>query len=111
MPTQLTVRALRLMLEKLPDGMVVDTEEGPAAGVIIEPTGRVVIKRWVQPPEYVPVPDFAKDYPDQAQTLEQTRLPFYCCNCQRKRPTRYMTPDLGPFCQECYKQIPLTYGY
>lgn len=54
---------------------------------------------------YAPVPEFARDYPNVAQTLRQTRLSFYCMNCQRKRPTRYLTPDFGPLCEDCLREI------
>jgi len=52
----------------------------------------------------VKIPDFAKDFPEMAQSLVQTRLPFYCINCQHKRETTYLTPDFGPFCDECLKE-------
>ncbi len=48
-----------------------------------------------------PIPSFARNFPDIAMDLAQTRLPFYCANCQRKRETTYLTPDFGPFCDEC----------
>lgn len=51
------------------------------------------------------VPDFAKDYPERAETLEQARLPFYCCNCYRKGPTRWLTPNFGPFCASCLREL------
>jgi hypothetical protein len=54
---------------------------------------------------FVKIPDFASGYPERAETLAHTRLPFYCCNCQRKRETAYLTPDFGPFCRECLGQI------
>ena len=52
-----------------------------------------------------PVPDFAADYPERAASIVHTRLPFYCANCRRKRPTKYLTPNFGPFCEECSKEI------
>ena len=52
------------------------------------------------------VPAFAADYPEVAQTLGHTRLPFYCCNCQRKRETTYLTDNFGPFCDDCLKEVP-----
>lgn len=51
------------------------------------------------------IPIFASDYPERAQTWAHFQLPFYCINCQRKRPTRYLTPNFGPFCKECLMQI------
>jgi hypothetical protein len=56
---------------------------------------------------YTPVPDFAADYPEIAETLEQARLPFYCINCYQKRETVYLTPNFGPFCRECVKEMRL----
>ena len=53
-----------------------------------------------------PIPAYAADYPEVAQTLSQCFLPFYCINCYRKRETVYLTPDFGPFCEECLKQLP-----
>jgi len=50
------------------------------------------------------IPLFARDYPEVAETLNQTRLPFYCINCQRKRETTYLTPNFGPFCDECLEE-------
>lgn len=52
-----------------------------------------------------PVPSYADRHPEVATTLEQARLPFYCCNCYRKRETIYLTPDFGPFCSECLKEL------
>ena len=49
----------------------------------------------------VTIPAYASDHPEQAQTLLQAMLPFYCINCYRKRETTYLTPDFGPFCDEC----------
>lgn len=57
--------------------------------------------------EREPIPQFTSDYPEVAQTIEQTRLPFYCYNCYRKRETRYITPNFGPFCDDCLKEIEL----
>ena len=57
------------------------------------------------PEEYEPVPQFMADYPEVAQTLSHTRLPSYCINCQHKRPTRYITPNFGPFCKECMDEL------
>lgn len=57
------------------------------------------------PEGYNSIPAFAEDYPKIARTLEQTRLPFYCCNCQRKRITRYINPNFGPFCDECLELL------
>jgi hypothetical protein len=37
----------------------------------------------------VTIPQYAEDYPAAAETLEQARLPFYCCNCYRKKETTY----------------------
>lgn len=54
------------------------------------------------------IPPFAVNdelYPLQAQSLLETRLPFYCCNCQRKAETTYLTPNFGPFCDECLKEL------
>ena len=51
------------------------------------------------------VPAFAFNYPVKAETLEQTRLPFYCANCQQKRMTRYLTPNFGPFCLDCFAEL------
>jgi len=50
------------------------------------------------------IPSFAADYPEVAVTLEQARLPFYCTNCYRKRETSYLTPNFGPFCDECLQE-------
>jgi len=54
---------------------------------------------------FTPVPDFAKDYPEQADSIDHVRLPFYCCNCLQKRPTRYLTPNFGLFCAECLREF------
>lgn len=51
------------------------------------------------------IPAFAADYPEVAKTLEHTRLPFYCMNCQRKRETTYLTPDFGGLCDECIGEM------
>lgn len=60
--------------------------------------------------DFTPVPDFAVDYPERAETLDHARLPFYCVNCHRKRPTRYLTPNFGPFCGECLRELFGTVG-
>lgn len=52
-----------------------------------------------------PIPEYAHDYPETAQTLEQVRLPFYCCNCLRKKETAYVTPNFGPFCDDCMHEL------
>lgn len=52
-----------------------------------------------------PIPTYAADYPERAQTLAHAILPFYCCNCYRKRETTYLTPNFGPFCDECLEEI------
>lgn len=51
------------------------------------------------------IPAFAADYPERAQTIDQARLPFYCCNCLRKKETTYLTPNFGPFCDECLEDV------
>jgi hypothetical protein len=51
------------------------------------------------------IPSFAADYPARAVTLEQLSLPFYCINCQRKKETIYLTPDFGPFCDDCLQEV------
>lgn len=56
---------------------------------------------------FKPPPPFADDYPEIAKTPEMLRLPFYCCNCQRKRHTAYLTPNFGPFCWECLHEAGL----
>jgi hypothetical protein len=53
-----------------------------------------------------PIPDFAADYPEVAETIFDLRLPFYCANCYHKRETTYVTPNFGPFCDECLKELP-----
>ena len=52
------------------------------------------------------VPAFAHDYPVVAQTVEQMRLPFYCMNCYHKGPTGWVTPNFGPICAACAKELP-----
>jgi hypothetical protein len=54
------------------------------------------------------IPSFASDYPERASTLDHTRLPFYCINCQRKRRTKYLTDDFGPFCEDCLQELEIT---
>ncbi len=51
------------------------------------------------------IPDWASDYPEIAETLEQARLPFYCINCYRKKPTKYITENFGPFCELCLEEL------
>lgn len=53
------------------------------------------------------VPDFAKgdDYPNNAITINQTYLPFYCINCDQKSETAYLTPNFGPFCKNCIDEL------
>jgi hypothetical protein len=51
------------------------------------------------------IPSYAADYPEIAETLAQAMLPFYCINCYRKRETRYVTPNFGPFCENCLKEL------
>lgn len=51
------------------------------------------------------VPKFAYNYPARAETLEQARLPFYCCNCSRKGPTKWVTANFGPFCDDCLDEL------
>lgn len=51
------------------------------------------------------VPGWAADLPECAETLQQLSLPFYCCNCYRKRTTTYLTSDFGPFCDECIQEV------
>ena len=63
--------------------------------------GRIVTNKMKEA-----IPEYAKDYPDVAQTLEQASLPFYCCNCYRKAETTWVTPNLGPFCALCLAEIP-----
>lgn len=60
------------------------------------------------PERYNSIPAFAENYPEIAKTLEQVRLPFYCCNCQRKRNTYYINPNFGPFCKECLELLDMT---
>lgn len=50
---------------------------------------------------YNRVPTYAYDYPPLAKNIEQVRLPFYCMNCYRKKPTTYTTPNFGPLCADC----------
>ncbi len=66
-------------------------------------------RSFISAPEldWRPVPKFASDMPEVAQTLSQTRLPFYCCNCQRKRETAYVTENFGPFCRDCLSEVGL----
>ena len=56
---------------------------------------------------FEPVPRWAtgESYPEIATLSEQMRLPFYCINCYHKRPTAYLTPNFGPFCADCLKEI------
>lgn len=54
---------------------------------------------------FILVPQFAVDYPELAETIEHARLPFYCCNCLRKRPTTYLAPNFGPFCKDCLDEV------
>jgi hypothetical protein len=63
------------------------------------------LKMIVEPKQYEPVPSWAADYPNVAQTVKQTRLTFYCINCQTKRPTRFITPNFGPVCEACEKEL------
>jgi len=51
------------------------------------------------------VPSYAADYPKRATDIKHFSLPFYCINCQRKRDTTYLTPDFGPFCDDCLGEI------
>jgi hypothetical protein len=55
---------------------------------------------------FTPVPAFAEEYPNRAENITHTRLPFYCINCQGKAATCYLTPNFGPLCAECLKEIP-----
>jgi hypothetical protein len=52
-----------------------------------------------------PIPKFAADYPERATELNHLHLTFYCINCQRKRETTYITPNFGPFCDECMNDL------
>lgn len=47
----------------------------------------------------------AKDYPARATELEHLSLSFYCINCQRKADTEYLTPNFGPFCADCIREL------
>jgi len=49
------------------------------------------------------IPIFAADFPEVADTINRARLPFYCANCYCKRETVWLTPNFGPFCDECLK--------
>lgn len=51
------------------------------------------------------VPNFASDAPSRAAVLRDLSLPYYCINCQRKADTVYLTPNFGPFCAECVKEL------
>lgn len=52
------------------------------------------------------IPSFAvEDSAEYPETAAGTHLPFYCINCYRKRETTYLTPDFGPFCDECLKEV------
>jgi hypothetical protein len=54
------------------------------------------------------VPRFAADdagYPAQRSVGQFESLNFYCINCYRKGHTRYLTGNLGPFCDECWSEL------
>lgn len=58
--------------------------------------------------EFHAVPEFAQhnaDYPEVATKVDHLRLTFYCCNCTHKREAAYVTPNFGPFCRECLKEL------
>lgn len=54
---------------------------------------------------YAPMPDFAANYPDTAKTIKQLGLTFYCINCLRKTETTFLTPNFGPVCRQCVKEL------
>lgn len=52
------------------------------------------------------IPSFAiEDSAEYPETAAGTHLPFYCINCYRKRETTYLTPNFGPFCDECLEEV------
>lgn len=55
------------------------------------------------------IPSYAIDYPERAVEIAHFHLPFYCINCWRKRETTYLTPNFGPFCDECIVELRTTW--